>query len=190
MLTHNDLKKGVQFLLEGEPYEVLESAHMVKGRGNSTTQTRIKNLKNGNILTRGFKGGDTFDETELEKRNIRFVYGNRGKYVFSDIDNPSNRFEMTEEQLGDKKKFLIPNTLLEGLLFNGEFISIQVPIKLALVVKDTPPGIRGDRAQGGTKEAKLETGATINVPLFVEPGDVIEVNTETGEYVRRLDREG
>jgi elongation factor P len=188
MLSHNDLKKGTQFLMDGEPYEVLESSHMVKGRGNSTMQVKMKNLKSGNVLSRGFKGGDTFEEAELEKREIKFVYGNRGKYMFSDANDPGNRFELTEEQLGDKIKFLVPNILVEGILFEGEYISIQIPIKLAFTVKEAPPGVQGDRSSGGTKEVILENGTVANVPLFVQTGDQIELNTENGEYVRRLDK--
>jgi len=188
MLDHNDLKQGVQFILEGEPYQVLDSSFTFKGRGSSTMQAKIKNLKNGNILTRTFHQGDNFEETELEKRNITFIYSNRGKYVFAEQENPSSRFEFQQEQIGDQAQFLVPNTVVEGLVFHEEIINISLPIKMQFRVKDAPPGIKGDRAQGGTKTITLETGAVIQAPLFVETGDIVEINTETREYVRRIEK--
>ena len=188
MLDHNDLKQGVQFILEGDPYQVLDSSFTFKGRGSSTMQAKIKNLKNGNILTRTFHQGDTFEEAELEKRNITFIYSDRGKYVFAEQENPSSRFEFQQEQIGEQVQFLVPNTVVEGLVFRGEIINFSLPIKMQFRVKEAPPGIKGDRAQGGTKTVTLETGATIQAPLFVETGDIVEINTETGEYTRRIEK--
>jgi len=189
MLSHNDLKKGTQFILEGDPYQVLDSSFTFKGRGSSTMQAKIKNLKNGNIVTRTFHQGDDFEEADLEKRDINFVYSDRGKYIFTEQGNPSKRFEFTKEQLGSQDEFLVPNTAVEGLVFQGEIINISLPIKMQFQVKDAPPGIKGDRSQGGTKTITLETGAVIQTPLFIETGDVVEVNTETREYARRIGRE-
>ncbi|MCH8987067.1 elongation factor P, partial [Patescibacteria group bacterium] len=146
------------------------------------------NLKNGNIVTKTFHTGDEFEEAELEKKQIKFVYKNQGKYVFADADNSGNRFELTQEQLGEQAQFLLSNTVVEGLVFEGEVINISLPIKMQFRIKDAPPGIQGDRSQGGTKSITLETGVIIQAPLFLETGDTVEVNTQTSEYVRRVEK--
>lgn len=186
MLSHVDLKKGVYFVYEGMPYVILENSLMFKGRGSSVMQVKFRNLKTGSVLSRAFHTGESYEEADLEKRDVLFIYENKGKYIFSEANNPSKRFELTKEQIGKQVEFLISNTKVEGLRFNGEILTIALPIKMNFTVKEAPPGIKGDRAIGGTKGATLQTGAVIQVPLFVEAGEVIEVNTETGEYVRRI----
>ncbi len=186
MLNHIDLKRGAQFIMEGQPYIVLEHSIVFKGRGSSVMQAKIKNMKTGALLTRTFHTGETFEEAELEKLQAKFVYANRGRYVFAQAKNPSKRFELAEDQLGIKAQFLVAGTIVEALKFGEEILDVALPVKMALRVKETPPGVKGDRAQSGTKTAVLETGAVIQVPLFVEQDEMIEVNTETGEYVRRL----
>jgi len=188
MLDHNDLKKGVQFIHEGDPWEVLDSSFTYKARGSSTVQTKIKNLKSGNIVTRTFHTGDNLEEAELQKTQIKFIYESRGKFVFSEAKNPGKRFEFSSEQIGSQSQYLLPNTILEGVVFDGETINIALPIKMSIKVKEAPPGVKGDRSIGGNKAVTLETGAVVNVPLFIETGDVIEVNTESGEYVRRIEK--
>jgi len=188
MLDHSDLKKGVQFILEGEPYEVLESSFTYKARGSSTMQGKIKNLKTGNIITRTFHTADNVEEAELEKIQVKFIYESKGKLVFTEAKDASKRFELSQEQIGEQAAFLLPNTQVEGMAFQGAVINVALPIKMSLKVKDAPPGIKGDRSIGGTKAVTLETGVVVNVPLFIETGDVIEVNTETSEYVRRIEK--
>jgi len=187
MLNHNDFKKGVIFVLEKQPYEVLESSFVFKGRGSSVVQTKIKNLITGNILSKTFHPGDNFEEAEIKKINVKFVYSHKGKFVFSEESNPSSRLELPKEVIGNSADFLKSNEIVEGMVFEGKIINISLPIKVQLKVTEAPPGIRGDRAQGGTKVVTLETGTTINAPLFVETGDIIEVNTESREYVRRIE---
>lgn len=189
MLSHTELKKGVQIIFEGSPYEIFESSSMFKGRGSSVTQTRMRNLQNGNILQRTFHAGEEIEEAEIQRFQARFVYANKGKYIFSHMDDFSKRFELTEEQIGKVSRFLKENEVVEGLVFQDKVINVSLPIKIQLKVTEAPPGVKGDRAQGGTKTVTLETGTTINVPLFVDMGDVIEVNTDTGEYVRRVQEE-
>jgi len=186
MLSHIELKKGTYFVHEGAPCLVLEHSLMFKGRGSSVMQVRFRNLKTGNVLSRSFHAGEEFEEAALEKLQVKFIYENRGKYTFTEADNPAKRFELSKEQIGPQVEFLIPNTVMEGLRFEEHILTIALPIKMNLKVKEAPPGIKGDRAQGGNKTAILETGAVAQVPLFVNTGDVIEVNTETGEYVRRM----
>jgi elongation factor P len=188
MLDHNDLKKGVQFILDGELYEVLESSFTYKARGSSTMQGKIRNLKTGSIVTRTFHTGDNFEEAKIEKVQVIFIYENKEKYTFAEAENASRRFELSKDQIGEQAAFLLPNTQVEGLALEGEVINIVLPIKMSFKVKEAPPGVKGDRSVGGTKAATLETGTVVNVPLFIETGDVIEINTESGEYTRRVEK--
>ena len=187
MLSHNDLKKGVQFILDSVPCEVMEYSFVYKGRGSSIVQTKIKDLLTGNVLSRTFHPGDQLEEAEIEKINVKFIYSHKGKFVFSEEKDSPSRLELTSKTIGDSVIFLKQNQIVTGIKFKDKIINISLPIKVQLEVKEAPPGIRGDRAQGGTKIVTLETGAQISVPLFVETGDVIEVNTEKGEYTRRVE---
>ena len=186
MLSYYDLRKGVQFVYEGQPYEVLEFRQMGKSQDVVVAQTKIRNLITGRVLQKNFHQGEMFKEAELAKFQAKFLYSHKGKFVFCHADNQGNRFEFLEEQLGETAKFVKPNQEVEGIIFQNEIINIVPPIKVQLKVTDAPPGVKGDRAQGGNKAATLETGAVVNVPLFIETGDVVEINTETGEYVRRI----
>jgi elongation factor P len=186
VLTHTDLKKGTQFIYEDQPWEVLDYSHLKMAQRRPVVQTKIKNLINGSVQEKTFQQGDVFEEAELIKKNIKFLYTNRGQYFFCEENDPSKRFYFTEDQIGRQAKFLKPNSLAEGIIFQDKIINVRTPIKTQLKIKESPPGIKGDRAQGGTKEAILESGATIQVPLFIEEGDIIEVNTETEEYVKRV----
>ncbi len=148
-------------------------------------QTKIKNLIDGRFQEKNFQQGDVFDEANLEKLSIKFLYQSKGQYWFSEEKDPSKRFFFTEDQLGKQAKFFKPNSIMEGVVFGEKIINVKSPIKVTLKVKEAAPGVKGDRAQGGTKEAILESGAAVQVPLFIEEGDMIEVNTELGEYVKR-----
>ena len=187
MISYNELKKGTRIIVEGQPYEVLESFPIKKARGRLIIQTKIKNLITGAVFARNFHQGDTFEEAELSRSEAKFLYSHRGEYVFCKKENTSERFKLKEEQIGEGTMFLKPNQTVEALIFEGNVVNINLPIKIQLKVTESPPGIKGDRAQGGTKQVILETGAKINVPLFVETEDVIEINTQTGEYVRRVE---
>ncbi len=186
MLTHTDLKKGVQFIFEDQPWEVLEAHAMKMAQRRPVIQSKIRNLIDGRVQEKNFQQGDVFKEADLEKKEIKFLYQNKGQYFFSEINDPSKRFSFAEHQVGNQAKFLKPNEIVAGLVFKEKIISFILPIKVQLKVKESPPGIKGDRAQGGTKAVILESGAEIQVPLFIEEGDTIEINTEMEEYVRRV----
>ena len=186
MLTHTDLKRGTQFIYESQPWQVLEYHHLKMAQRRPVVQTKIRNLVNGSVQEKTFQQGDIFEEANLIKKEIKFLYSNRGQYFFCEIADPSKRFSFTEEKIGRQAKFLKPNSLIEGIIFNDKIINVSAPIKVQLRVKEAPPGIKGDRAQGGTKEVVLESGVKIQAPLFIEEGDMIEVNTESEEYVKRV----
>jgi len=186
MLDYSELKKGTRIIYKETPYEIIEASTMFRARGSSTLQVKLKNLITGNIISDTFRNSDQFEEAELSKMKAKFIYENRGKYVFSEIANPKNRFELAEEKIGGISKFLKSGGEVEALIFNEEIINISLPIKIQLKVESAPPGLKGDRAQSGNKLVALETGAEINAPLFIEEGDIIEINTESEEYVRRV----
>ena len=186
MLSHTDLHKGVQFIYEGQPWEVLEAEAMKMAQRRPVIQSKIGNLVDGRVQSQNFQQGDMFDEADLQKKDIKFLYQTKGQYWFCEINDPSKRFFFTEDQIGTQAKYLKSNEIVTGILFDEKIITFKLPIKVTLKIKESAPGVKGDRAQGGTKSAVLESGTEIQVPLFIEEGDTIEINTETGEYVRRV----
>ncbi len=189
MLTHTDLRPGTRFILDNQPYEVLEAMAMKMAQRRPVIQSKIKNLITGNVVERNFQQGDIFDEAELVKIGVKYLYNNKGDYFFCEEKDPSKRFSLTEAQTGVGAKFLKPNEVVDGIYFDNKIINVTIPIKAQLKVKQSPPGIKGDRAQGGTKAVILDGGAEVNVPLFIEEGDTVEINTELGQYVRRVEKE-
>lgn len=185
MLGYFDLRKGVRFIYEGQPYEVLEFNQMKKAQREGIAQVRMKNMISGKVVEASFHSNDTFNEADLQKLRAKFLYHHRDKFFFCEEQDSAKRFELAEEQIGFGAQFLKQGMIIESLLFGDKTISVSLPIKVQLKVTEAPPGIKGDRAQGGVKTVVLETGATINAPLFIEAGETIEVNTETGEYTRR-----
>ncbi len=188
MLDYNDLKIGTTFIYEGQPYEILEYSFLRMQQRKPAVQTKMRNLLNGKIIERNFHMNEKFEAVEIERQPIKYLYTHRGEYWFSEKDNPSKRFALKEEAVGTAAKFLKNNTDAIAVKWDDKIINIDVPIKMDLVVKETPPGERGNTAQGGTKVAELETGAKIQVPLFVNTGDTVKINTQTGEYVERVEK--
>lgn len=188
MLTYNDLRKGTIFVLDGEPYEVLEYAFLRMQQRKPVAKTKILNLLNGKIVERNFHQNETFEEAEIDKEPIKYIYNHRDEYWFTAKNDPSKRFSLTETLLGSKAKFLKPNSEVVAFKFGDKIMKVDIPIKMDLKVEETQPGIKGDTAQGGSKPAILETGAKVTVPLFVNVGDIVRINTETGDYVERMEK--
>lgn len=186
MLSYNELRPGTIFILEDEPYEVLEYAFLRMQACKPTAQTKIKNLITGKIINKTFRQSDSLEEAQLEYKKSKFLYSNRGEFVFCEADNPGKRFTLKEDQLGNEAKFLKANMLIDAVVFDEKIINIILPIKVDLEVIEAPPHIKGATAAGGNKLVKLETGAEITVPMFIETGDVVKVNTSTGEYAERV----
>lgn len=188
MLSYTDLKKGVLFVLDGEPYEVLDSHFLRMQQRKAVMQTKIRNLITGKIVDRNWQASDEFEEAEVEKKPAIFIYCQRGEFWFHEEGNPRNRFALKEEFLGETAKFLKPNTKVTAVIFSGRVIKIYLPVKMDFKVIEAPPSIKGNTAQGGTKMVTIEGGAKISAPLFIEAGDIIRINTETGEYVERVEK--
>lgn len=188
MLSYNELKVGTIFLKDGEPFEVLEYAFIRMQQRKPVAQLKLRNLITGKTANYSAHQNESFEEVEIEREQIKFLYANRGEYWFSEPNNPKNRFSLKEENIGDSAKFLKPNTEVDSFKFGDKIINIELPVKMDLKVTECPPSVKGNTAQGGNKMATLETGAKINVPLFINEGDVIRVNTQTGEYVERAEK--
>jgi len=186
MIGFNELKKGIRIIINSQPYEIIEASHLFKGRGQALLQAKIKNLIDNRIIARTFRPSESFPEAKISEFKAKFLYSHRGRYFFCEIDNPAKRFELNTEQLGQKINFLKEGQEVTAQIFKERIINIQLPIKIQLKVTSAPPGIKGNRSQSPTKVVVLETGFKINTPLFIKEGDVIEVNTETGEYVKRI----
>ena len=190
ILAYNEIKEKKIIIWNEEPFEVLESHVARTQQRKPQNQVKMRSLINGRAVNETFRSSDTASEADLEKREVKFLYTNKGEFWFADPSDPSNRFKLDEKILGSNVKFLKPNENVTALVWTDEddeekIISINLPIKMTYLVKEAPPAIKGDTRTGGNKVITLENGATINAPLFIAEGDKIIVNTETGEYVER-----
>ena len=184
----NELKPKTYFIYEGQPYVVLETHHLKMQQRRPVVQTRMRNMINGKVLERNFAQSDVFEAADVERQRVKYLYGHRGQFWFSYENDPAKRFELSADLLGDATKFLKANTAMDAISFEGTIISVELPVKMEFKVVEAPPAIRGDTAQGGVKQAKIETGAYVNVPLFIEQDDIIVINTQTGDYVERASK--
>ena len=188
MLSYNELKVGTVFIKDGAPYEVLEYQFVRMQQRKPVAQLKIKNLVSGKVQNYSAHQNESFEEAEIEITPVNFIYHNKGEYWFHETGNPKARFMLTDEIVSDAGLYLKPNTEIKAFKFKDRTINIEPPIKVDLKVIEAPPAIKGDTAQGGTKTVTLETGAKINVPLFINEGDIVRINTQTGEYVERMEK--
>ncbi len=188
MLSYADLKKGVIFILENEPYEVLECQFVRMQQRKPVMQTKIRNLMSGKTVSRNFHQNEIFKEAEIEEKEMVFLFSHRGQYTFVPPGNPRERTVLTEEVVGDVARFLKENLTVFFRFFQEKIIGIRMPIKIEYVVKEAPPANKGNTIQGGSKEVVLENGLSIQAPLFINAGDTVSVNTQTGEYSERAEK--
>ncbi|MBX2866590.1 elongation factor P [Candidatus Kaiserbacteria bacterium] len=187
-LQYNEITTKKAVVMDGDPYLVLSSALSKKDRQKASNNVKMKNLRTGGVVDRTFHQSDTLEEADIEKREVKFLYENRGEYFFCTPDNPRDRFSFEKDIIGDQAIFLKENSLVEALAFNDEIMSISLPIKVDLEVTEAAPAVKGNTSSGATKEVKLESGATIQVPMFINEGDVVRVNTEEGAYAERVEK--
>lgn len=186
MLEYNEIKPRKVIVYEGEPFEVLTSHVFRKQQRKPVNAVKMKNLLTGKVMEISFHQSEKAEEAEVDKRKVKYLYANRGEYWFCEEKDPGKRFSLTEEEVGDQIKFVKQNNFVELISFEGKLLGIEVPIKVQLKVTEAAPAVKGNTAQGGLKQITLETGMTIYVPMFVNEGDIIRINTETGEYVERV----
>ena len=185
MLNYNDVKPGVAVLVEGEPYVCTWNNIMQKQMRRPVNQTKLKHLIKGNVIEYSFQQSDKLKEAEIVTKPAVFIYERNGEWFFHDTKDKSKRFSVKEELVGESGRFLKDNTEVDTLWFEEKLFRVRLPIKVDLKVTEAPPNTRGNTAQGGSKVVLLETGTNINVPMFINEGDIVRVNTETGEYVER-----
>jgi elongation factor P len=189
VLSYNEIVPKKVITMDGQPFEVLSSHVFRMQQRKPVNQTKLRNLKSGKVTEYSFHQNETVKEADIEFEDITYLYHNRGEFWFCEQGNPKNRFKLEEAVLGEQSHFLKENSEVEAMRFEGEVISIKLPIKMDLKVTDAPPAVKGNTAQGGTKQVTLETGAIINAPLFINEGDILRINTETGEYVERVTKQ-
>lgn len=186
MLEYNEVTLRKYIIYENEPWEVIDSHVFRKQQRKPVNATKLRNLITGRITEVSFHVSDKVEEADIEKKEVKYLYTNRGEFWFCETNDPSKRFQLPETMLGDGAKFLKPNTLVDAMVFDEKIIGVKLPIKMDLVVKEAHPAVKGNTAQGATKSVVLETGAELQVPMFINEGDVVRVNTETGQYTDRV----
>ena len=181
----NEIKSGLTILVDGDIYQVIEYQHVKPGKGGAFVRTKLRNLRNGNVQEKTFRGDEKIEEAFIEERKLQYQYESGGIYHFVDQEN-FEEITIAKEYLGDKIKFLKDNLEVNAYFYKHETLNINLPNFIEVKIIHTECGIKGDTAKSGTKPAKIETGATIQVPLFIDIGDKIKVDTRTGDYVERV----
>lgn len=188
ILSYNEIVQKTVIDYNGEPYEVLSSHVFRMQQRKPVNQTKLRNLVSGKVTEISFHQSETVPEADIDKMKAQYLYTNRGESWFAEEGNAKNRFAFPENAIADKVKWLKTNATVEVLLFKENPITVSIPVKVDLMVKEAPPAVRGDTATGGDKKVVLETGAVVSTPLFINEGDILKVNTDTGEYVERVEK--
>ena len=184
-LDYSEIVERKIILHENQPYEVLSSHVFRKQARKPVNATKIRNLITGKTTEVSFHHTDRIQEADIEYQDAKFLYKSKGEFWFCDPKDPSKRFKLEEDLIGKPAQFMKANSLVETMIFNEKVIGVHLPIKVELKVTEAPPAIKGDTSGGAQKQIVLETGATINAPLFIMDGEVVVVNTQTGDYVER-----
>ena len=188
-------------MMDGQPYVVMDYSFVKMQMRKPVAQVKMRNVISGKVVEKNFQQTDKFEEAEIEAKPVKFLYANKGEFWFCPARNASHsdaggdpkktgdgRFKLDAKLVKDYINLIKPNSIIEVMVFNEQNIGVKMPVKVELKVTEAPPSTKGNTAQGGTKQVKLETGATINVPLFINEGDVVRVNTDTHEYVERAEK--
>lgn len=183
-LSINNIKSGLTILIDGEVYLALECQHVKPGKGAAFVRVKVRNIKSANVLEKTFRGDEKIEEAYVEERKLQYLYSSSGIYHFMDQEN-FEEVAIAGDAIGEKVKFLKDNLEVMALYYQDSVLSVNLPNFVEYTISHTEPGIKGDTAKSGTKPATIETGASIQVPLFIEPNDKIKVDTRTGEYVER-----
>lgn len=185
MYSTPDFRKGLKIELNGEPFTMVDFLHVKPGKGGAFVRTTLKSMLTGNVIDRTFRSGEKVDKPNLEEKEMQYLYHSEGEFHFMDNETYEQLF-LTVDQLGEARNYLQENVTVTVVLHNGKPIGVDVPIFVELVVATTEPGVKGDTAAGATKPATLETGMTVQVPLFVDEGDILKIDTRTGKYIERV----
>jgi elongation factor P len=184
MISVNDFKTGVTIEMDGQAWQVVEFQHVKPGKGAAFVRAKLKNVKTGGSVEKTFRGGEKVPRAHLDRREMQYLYKDGNDYVCMDNEN-YEQLSISEEAIGEGVKWLLENMNINVLLFQGNIIGVELPNFVELEVVETEPGVKGDTATGATKNATLETGAVVQVPLFVNTGDKLRIDTRIGEYMER-----
>lgn len=185
MISTAEFRNGARLEIDGDPYYIVEFQHVKPGKGGAFVRTKLKNYRTGNLIDRTFRSGERFEEPDLEERQMQFLYASGDSFTFMDTES-FEQFTYEKKQLGENADLLKENMVAKILIFQHKPIAVELPMFIELKVVDAEPGVRGDTASGGTKPAIVETGAVIKVPLYLEIGETIRIDTRTREYVERV----
>jgi elongation factor P len=181
----SQFRNGVKIILDGNPFVITYFQHVKPGKGGAFVRTKVKNLLNGKAFEKTFRSGEKVDEADVEQRSMQYLYLDGENLVFMDQET-YDQLPFGASVVGDSRNYLKENTEVDVLFWNGNPINIELPAFVELAVAQTDPGMKGDTASGATKPATLETGAVVNVPLFIKEGETLRVDTRSGEYVERV----
>ena len=188
VLSYNEITQKKVIIFNDEPYLVLSSHVFRKQKRKPVNNTKLKSLKSGRVVENTFHMNETAEEADLETRSITFIYRRGNEYWFHTTGKPAERFALDSDLVGEQGRFVKERTELDALVFDEEIIGIKIPIKIELKVTETVDAVKGNTSGGALKEAKLETGATVMVPMFINQGDIIAINTESGDYSERMEK--
>lgn len=187
-LQYNEILPKQTVILDGDPYIVLTSTLSKKDRQKASNAVKMKNLRTGGVVDRTFHQSDILEEADVEKQTIKYLYNNRGEFWFCPKDNPSERFSLSTDIVGELGDYVTDNSLVDALVFDEKIMSVIIPVKVELKVTEASEAVKGNTSSSATKEVTLETGMLIQVPQFINQGDIISVNTESGWYSERVEK--
>ncbi len=185
MVSAGDFRNGVTLEIEGQVVQVLEFQHVKPGKGAAFVRTKLKDIKNGGVVEKTFRPTEKFPQAHIERTEMQYLYNDGDFYNFMNTET-FDQIALTQDQIGDALKFVKENEMVKMMSHAGQIFSVEPPLFVELEIIDTEPGFKGDTATGATKPAIVETGAQVNVPLFVNQGEVIQIDTRTGEYLKRV----
>jgi len=185
MITAGDFKNGLTIEMDGQVYQVVEFQHVKPGKGAAFVRTKLKNIMTGATVEKTFSPTDKFDRAHIERKDMQYLYNDGQLYYFMDVES-YEQIPLSAEEIGDALKFIKENMTVKLLFFKEKVFGVEPPNFVELQVVETEPGVKGDTVTGATKNATLETGAVVKVPLFVNQGDIVRIDTRTGEYMERV----
>jgi elongation factor P len=184
VVSTNQFKSGMAIEIDGEPYTIVESQHVKPGKGGAFVRTKVRSMKTGNVIDRTFRAGEKFTRMDTRSRTLQYLYSTETEVVLMDTDS-YEQLSVSPDMAGEALKWVVENMEVQVFYLDGQPIDVEAPNTVELTITHTEPGLRGDTAQGGTKPATLETGVGIQVPLFIEQGERIKIDTRTGAYLSR-----
>ncbi|MBP5266415.1 MAG: elongation factor P [Lachnospiraceae bacterium] len=185
MITAGDFRNGVTIEIDDKVCQIIEFQHVKPGKGAAFVRTKLKDIKNGGVVERSFRPTEKFPTAHIDRKDMQYLYNDGDLYYFMDVET-YDQISLNEDEIGDSLKFVKENEMCKICSHKGSVFAVEPPLFVELEITDTEPGFKGDTATGATKPATVETGASVNVPLFVNQGDVIKIDTRTGEYLSRV----